>query len=69
MLVIPLVWQREGMNECGFTLLSIQQLRSYHDEIETWKSEEIPFSSQTVPRWSFGCRRTIDNHRQHRTFI
>ena len=38
---------KEGRN---WVLRRFQQLRSYHDEIETRNREEIPYSSRVVPR-------------------
>ena len=34
----------------NWVLCRFQQLRSYHDEIETWNREEIPYSLRIVPR-------------------
>ena len=39
--------KKEGRN---WVLRRFQQLRSYHDEIETRNWEEIPYSSRIVPR-------------------
>ena len=41
------IYVKEGRN---LVLRRFQQLRSYHDEIETWNREEIPYSSRIVPR-------------------
>ena len=54
---------KEGRKELGFTSLSTAY-RSYRDEIETRNREEIPYSSQIVPRglsantWGGGVKRS-----------
>ena len=45
--ILVILSRKEGRN---WVLRRSQQLRSYRDEIETGNWEEIPYSSQIVPR-------------------
>ena len=63
MMMVVVKEERNGFLQC------FQQLRSYHDEVETRNKDEIHFSSWIVPMGLSVAEGAIDSPPQCPTFI